>query len=150
MIKMDKKDFQIIELLKKNAKLTSQQINARTGMPVTTIHNRIKKLEREGFIKGYTIKLDHKKLGSEIEAYILVIVDYADLKKKDVSQHELSETIKKMHNVENVSMITGEADIIIKVRLLSIDELDNFVTKQLRNLPGVDKTRTCMVLHNFE
>ena len=48
---MDEKDEKILKLLKENSKLTTQQISKKTLIPITTIHNRIKKLEKEGIIK---------------------------------------------------------------------------------------------------
>ena len=50
---LDEKDTQILNLLKDNAKLTSSQISKLTRIPITTIHNRIKKLEKEKIIKNY-------------------------------------------------------------------------------------------------
>ena len=76
---IDEKDLKIISLLKENAKLSMQQIAKKTLIPITTVHNRIKKLEKSGIIKGYTINLDDKKLQS-ISAFILVTVDYKFLK----------------------------------------------------------------------
>ena len=51
---MDKKDKTILELLNENSKLTTSQISKKTIIPITTVHNRIKKLEKEGIITGYT------------------------------------------------------------------------------------------------
>ena len=77
---MDNKDEKILELLRENSKLTTHQISKKTLIPITTIHNRIKKLEQEGIIKRYTLELDNKKLGKELAAFIHITVDYRLLK----------------------------------------------------------------------
>ena len=144
---MDKKDEQIIEILKENSKLSTQQISKKTSIPITTVHNRIKKLEKEGVIKRYTLELDNKKLGKDIAAYINIVVDYRLLKEKNLSQHELARKLKQHEFVEEAAMITGGTDLIIKVRVKNVDQLDNFVTKYLRNIEGVEKTQTMVILN---
>ena len=144
---MDKKDESIIKILKEDSKLSTQQISKRANIPITTVHHRIKKLEKEGVIKKYTVILDNKKSGKAIGAYVLITVDYRLLKEKNMSQQQLSEKLKAMDSVEEAAMVTGETDIIIKARVADIDELDRLVTKTLRNIEGVEKTRTMVILN---
>jgi DNA-binding Lrp family transcriptional regulator len=146
---LDKKDSKILIALKENAKLSTKQISRKTLIPITTVHHRIKKLEKEGIIKGYTTLLDNKKIGKELTAYVLITVDYNVLKNKKMSQHALAEKIRQNEYVEEVAMIAGGFDIIIKMSVSNIDEMDSFVTEYLRNIEGVEKTQTMVVLHNF-
>ncbi len=144
---LDKKDLAILIVLKENAKLSTQQIAKRTRIPITTVHNRIKKLEKQGIIRGYTVVLDNKKIGKPLAAYILVTVDYKLLKEIKKSQYVLARQLLKNPSVESSAMITGAADIIMKIRCGSIDELNEFVTVYLRNVEGVEKTQTAIVLN---
>ena len=146
-IVLDKKDVAVLAVLKANSKLSTQQISRKTGIPITTVHNRIKKLEKEGVIRGYTVVLDNKKIGKPIAAFILVTVDYKLLKELKKSQYELVQQLLKHPAVESSAMITGASDIIIKVRCGSVDELNDFVTVYLRNVEGVEKTQTAIVLN---
>jgi len=146
---MDEKDEKILKLLKENSKLTSQQISKKTLIPITTVHNRIKKLEKEGIIKRYTLELDNKKIGKNLAAFINITVDYTLLKQIKMSQYELAKKIKQHESVEEVAMVTGGTDIIIKVRAKDIEELNNFVTIQLRNIDGIEKTQTMVVLNEI-
>lgn len=145
----DKKDLKILEALKQNARLSTQQISRKTSIPITTVHHRIKKLEKEDIIKGYTVLLDNKKLGKGLAAYVLVFVDYKLLKQIKLSQHDIARKLKKHELVEETDMVTGLADIILKIRVKDIDEMDEFVTKYLRNIEGIEKTQTMVVLHEF-
>lgn len=142
---LDDKDFKILDVLKHNAKLSTQQIAKKTLIPVTTVHNRIKKLEKEGVIKGYTIVLDHKKIGKAVLAFILINVVYT-LPTKKFQQEEIAKQIKKFEIVEEVAIVAGGTDMIIKVRTKDIEELNDFVIRKLRNIEGVDKTQTMIVL----
>ena len=117
-------------------------------MPITTVHNRIKKLEKEKIIKKYTILPDYKKLGKGILSYILVSVMYMLPNGEKISQENLAKEIKKL-GAEEVSIVTGGTDIIVKVRVKDVDELNEFVIKKLRSVDGVDKTQTLIVLNSF-
>ncbi|MBI4155309.1 Lrp/AsnC family transcriptional regulator [Candidatus Woesearchaeota archaeon] len=143
---LDEKDFLLLKILKENSKLSTKEISKKLLMPLTTIHNRIKKLERINAIKNYTVNLNDKTLGT-LSAFILVTVDYNLLKLRNTTQHELVKTIKANDLVEQTAMVTGSHDIIIKVRVKNIQELDNFVTTYLRNLHGIQKTQTMVILN---
>ncbi|MFB6088864.1 MAG: Lrp/AsnC family transcriptional regulator [Candidatus Aenigmatarchaeota archaeon] len=145
MKNLDEKDRKILENLKENSDLTTRQISKRTTIPITTVHNRIKKMEERGIIKKYTIIPDYKKLGKEIAAFILVEVEYPK-SKEEFSQEHVAREIDKYGQVEQVSMVTGETDIVIKVRTESVDKLNYFLTKKLREIEGVDGTETMIVL----
>ena len=143
-MRLDKKDKQILEILKKNAKLTTSKISKITSIPITTVHNRIKKLEKSGLIRAYTIVVNNKLIGKDVLVYILATVNY-NLPGK-VSQREIAEQINKDECVEEVCILTGENDLIVKARFSSIDKLNEFVTNRLRNIQGIDKTKTMVVL----
>ena len=117
-----------------------------TTIPITTIHNRIKKLEKEGIITGYTLKLDYKKIGRPIKAYMLLTVTYTLPDGKKLRQEDIAKTIKRLEEVEEVNIMTGITDILIKVRMKDIDQLNTFVIDKLRNIEGIDKTQTMLVL----
>lgn len=144
---LDNKDKNILDALKENSRLSTQQIAKKIFIPITTVHNRIKKLEKEGIIKKYTVILDNKKIGKQITAYVLIVVDYISLKEANLTQHQLAKKIKENPNVEEIAIVTGGTDILLKVRVSDIDELDSFITKYLRNTGGVEKTQTLVVLH---
>lgn len=145
-MKLDEKDFAILDILKANSKLSTQKIAKTVKIPITTVHNRIKKLEKEGIIRNYTVNVDNKKLGKGLSAYVLITVDYKLLKELKTQQYDLAKKIKSHPSVEEASLVTGASDIIIKVRVSDIDELSEFVTKYLRNVNGVEKTQTAVIL----
>jgi Lrp/AsnC family leucine-responsive transcriptional regulator len=146
---LDEKDLKILEILKQNAKLTIKQMAKKLGMPATTVYNRIKGMEESGIIKNYTITLNHKKIGKNISAYILFAVNYRFLKKTGTTQHDLAKRLRMHEFVEEVGIVTGTSDIIVKVRIHDIDQLDKFITEYLRNIDGVEKTQTMVILAEF-
>ena len=148
IINLDEKDYAILDALKHNGRLSSQQIAKMTRLPISTVHNRLKKMENSKAIKGYTVVVDEKKTGM-IGAYILVVVNYHPPDGSTIDQYELAKKIKQISCVEEVSMTTGATDIVVKVKSRNMDELNEFVTKQLRNFKGVDKTQTLVILNSI-
>ncbi|MBS3128530.1 Lrp/AsnC family transcriptional regulator [Candidatus Woesearchaeota archaeon] len=145
---IDEKDKQILALLEEDSKLTSQKISRKTGLPITTVHNRIKKLEKEKIIKKYSLIIDKKKLGKIISACIQVTVTYGHPQKK-FSQEEIARKIKALSGAEEVMIVTGGTDILLKINVESIEALNDFIIKKLRNIDGVDKTNTMVILNEF-
>lgn len=145
-MELDEKDLQILEQLKANAKLTTSQISKKTNTPITTVHNRIKKLEKEKIIKSYTLSLDFEKLGKPLSSYILITINQNLHPGKKISQEEVGKRIKSFDDVETVDIVTGATDILIKVRSRTMSDLNDFITHKLRNIEGIDKTQTMMVL----
>jgi len=145
---LDEKDHLILHELKKDGKASSQQLSKRTRLPISTIHNRIKRMEASGAIKGYTIMMDEKRTGM-ILAYVLITVDYHPADGRSIDQYDLAKKIRNVDCVMEVGMTTGSSDIFVKVQSRSIQELNEFVTKSLRSFQGVDKTQTLVVLNSL-
>lgn len=145
---MDDKDEQILALLKENSKLRTHQISKKTRIPVTTVHNRIKKMESDGIIKNYTVNLNHKKLGKGMFAFILATVNYAVPSGNKISQESVAKKVKLL-GAEEVLIVTGGTDIVIRMRTSDVEELNTFIVNKLRTVEGIDKTQTMMVLNEI-
>ena len=111
-------------------------------------HNRIRKLNQEGIIKNYTINVDFEKLGKQLSAYILITINQSILGKK-ISQSQIGKRLKSFEEVESADIVAGGTDMIIKVRAESMKKLNEFITEKLRNIEGIDKTQTLMVLEEI-
>jgi Lrp/AsnC family transcriptional regulator, leucine-responsive regulatory protein len=134
-------DGSILEQLKRNAKATTSSIAKRIGIPTTTVHNRIKRMERDGIIKTYVPVLDHAKLGKGICALIFISAEH----KQD--QEVLARKLLAKPDIESARIITGGFDIVAEARVATIDDLNNLI---IRKLEGVDKTQTRIVLKELE
>ncbi len=143
---LDEKDQKILALLIEEGDLTSKKISKQLRIPITTVHHRIKRLQEQGVIKNFTVAVDYPKLGFLVSAYILVEVDYDQLKKEKITQHELIVRLLKYPEIVTADIVTGETDIVIKVRMKTIAELDDFIVRILRNIQGIAKTKTLVIL----
>ena len=135
---LDKIDEKILKNLMIDARLSARQLAIKLGMSTVTILSRIKKLEKEKIIKGYTTLIDHEKLGYDLTAIIEIIA------KKDII--DIEEKLSKMDNVCGVYDITGNTDTIIVAKFKERNELSSFV-KSLSSMTNVENTITHVVLN---
>jgi DNA-binding Lrp family transcriptional regulator len=144
--KLDEKDLLILRELELDSSRSLRELAEALGMPRTTVQDRINRLRRMGVIKGFTVKLDKTKLGKSILAFVLV----SFMPGSDISQKALAHEIAMLDNVEEVHLITGEWDILLKVRGSSIKEIGDLVIDKLRGMRGVARTLTCVAVHSVK
>lgn len=138
VIVLDKTDMKILKNLLVDARLSSRQMALKLGMSTVTILTRIKKLEREKIVKGYTAIIDHEKLGYDLTAIISIFT-------KKGKMVEVENELSSLENVCAVYDVTGESDTVVVAKFKSRDELSKFV-KTISSKPNVDKTVTNIVL----
>ncbi len=131
-------DNKILKALLEDARYSSRQIAKNVGVSVGTVLSRTKKMEEEGIIKGYSVILDHEKLGYELT----VVTEITVAKGKLV---ETEAEIAKIPNVCSVYDVTGLTDAVIVAKFKSREDLGAF-TKRLLNLQYVERTNTHVVL----
>ena len=137
-MQLDQTDVKILAALTLDARLSSRQIAKQCGVSIGTVLSRMKKMEREGIIKGYSAMLDHEKLGYELTVVSEITVSKGRLL-------EMENQIARLPNVCSVYDVTGLTDAMIIAKFKSREELSKF-TKRLLALPYVERTNTHMVL----
>lgn len=138
----DETDEKILKNLLVDARQSARQLALKLGMSTVTILSRIKKLEKEKIIKGYTARLDHEKLGYNLTAVIEVIA----------RKNKLVEVEEKLSGLENVCAVydvTGSTDTLIVAKFKNRGELSEFV-KNLSLIQNVENTITHVVLNTVK
>jgi DNA-binding Lrp family transcriptional regulator len=144
--KLDEKDLAILALIQKDCKLSARQIAGKIDSPITTVFAKIKRMEELEIIREYRAILDPKKLNCKTTAFILASVTYGVKNgEKPFSQRDRAAEIAKFPEVQEVHIITGDWDLLIKLRAESVDSIGQFVIDKLRFIKGIEKTLTCMV-----
>jgi len=143
--KIDEKDLDVLNLLQKNCRMTAKEIAQTIDSPVTTVFAKIKRMEELGIVKGYNAVLDAAKLNKGTTAFILASVSYGLKEGAQQSQRKIAQEIAKFPEVQEVHIITGDWDILIKVKEKDVATIGKFVIDKLRLVEGIEKTLTCMV-----
>ncbi len=144
--KLDEKDRAILALIQGNCKLTAKQISKKIGSPITTVFAKIKRMEKLGVIREYRAILDAKKLNRGATAFILASVSYRDGGNGSlISQRDVAEHIAKFPEVQEVHIVAGDWDLLIKLKANTVDAIGKFVIDDLRIVKGIEESLTCMV-----
>ena len=146
-MELDEYDLKILQHLKRDARKTLKELEKEIKLKVSTIHNRIKRLEESNIIKQYMTIIDHKALDYNMVSFIMIAFENPD---NSLDQDSVATKIGELANVEEVHLVTGEFDILLKVRSKDIDDLGIFVTKQLKQIPGVGGSRTFVSLKSVK
>lgn len=143
---MDAIDRQIVALLQENGRLSQEQIARKVNLSRPAIHERIKRLEEQNFIRGYTARIDWSAVGLPLTAFIWVGLDLTpcQLVVKDVkAASDATAMVAESHRV------TGEWCLLVKVRAASTLALQDFLDR-LRTVSGVKSTMTTIVLSTLD
>jgi DNA-binding Lrp family transcriptional regulator len=131
-------DVKILQALLEDARFSSRQIAKKVGVSVGTVLSRIKRMEDDGLIKGYSVIMNHERLGYELTVVMEVTVSKGRL-------IEMENEIAKIPNVCSVYDVTGLTDAFIIAKFRTREELGKF-TKRLLALPYIERTNTHVVL----
>jgi DNA-binding Lrp family transcriptional regulator len=149
--KLDEKDSAILTIIQKDSKLTAKQIAKKVGAPITTVFAKTKRMEEQGIIRQYRAIVAPEKLSAGTAAFILASVSYrAKSDDVPVSQRDVAEEIARFPEVQEVHIITGDWDLLVKLRAANVDAVGKFVVDKLRLIKGLEKTLTCMVFETVK
>jgi DNA-binding Lrp family transcriptional regulator len=136
---LDETDEKILRNLLVDARQSARQLALNLGMSTVTVLSRIKKMEKEKVIHGYTAIIDHEKIGYTLTAIIEIMA-------KNDKIIDIEKEISKFENVCGVYDITGSTDTIIIAKFKDRNELSKFV-KELASILNVENTITHVVLN---
>lgn len=135
---VDELDEFILRELRKDARQSYRKIAEKLKVATGTIQNRIQKMEREKVIKKYHVDIDYAALGYKVSAIIALCLNRASLK-------EVEEILEKNPNVFGIYDVTGEYDVFISVSFKSMEDMNEFITKELKD-PRITKSVTFVIL----
>ena len=137
-LEIDELDQRILSILSDDSRVSSRKIAQRCKVSVGTVLTRIKRMEQAGVIRGYTIRLDHERLGYQLTAIAEITVSKGKLL-------EMEQAISRHSNVCAVYDITGLTDALVIAKFRNREELSKF-TKNTLAMPFIDRTNTHLVL----
>jgi Lrp/AsnC family leucine-responsive transcriptional regulator len=141
-VPLDEIDRRIIDLLREDARRTIADIATRVSLSPAPVKRRIDRLERVGVIAGYTVLLDHAKIGPSIDAF--TELRYAG----DADVDEIVTAVTQLPEVREIFTIAGDPDALVRIRVEDVAHLKQVVNR-LRRSGRVTGTKTLMVLERW-
>jgi DNA-binding Lrp family transcriptional regulator len=146
MSEISEKDLEILKILQENCRFRAKEISKKVTTPISTVFAKTKRMESEGIIKDYKAVLDAKKLGRGTTAFILVSFEQQTAgQQTSPSQRDVAKEIAKLKEVQEVHIISGDWDMLAKVKAKDVDMIGKLVLDKMRLIKGVKRTLTCMV-----
>lgn len=136
---LDEIDIKILDILQRNGRTRRNDLAESVGLSLPSVSERLRKLEERGYIIGYYAKVDHKKLGKDITAFILVTVDSSRHYRQFIEHANATDEVLECH------AITGEGTHLLKIRTDSASTLEKLLSK-IQSWQGVIRTLTSVVL----
>lgn len=130
---LDKLDRAILMLLQTDAQLTMQEIGQRINLSKTPVHERIKRLEREGYIEKYVTLVDKKKLGNSLIVYCQVTLDRQTRDAFVI----FDAVIAELPEILECSRVSGAFDYLLKIIVRDMSAYNRFYQEQFSVIPGI-------------
>jgi DNA-binding Lrp family transcriptional regulator len=138
---LDKTNIDILAEMENDARITLNELSRRLGYPVSTIRDRIQKMEEEGIILGYRTLLDTKKLGYGIKAIVQIFYQETIPHEKTLSE------VGQIPEVSAIQFVTGEVDEQITIYARDVDHLREILFSKFGALDRPLRQNTVIILH---
>ena len=146
MADIDKIDRRILAILQGDGRIANVELAERIGLSPTSIGERLKRLQREGFIEGYGARLNPHRLGLGLLVFVEVLLDKTT---PDIFER-FARAVQNAPEVLECHMVAGGFDYLVKARLSDMTAYRKFLGERLLALPGVKETRTYAVMEEVK
>ncbi|MCP5381421.1 MAG: Lrp/AsnC ligand binding domain-containing protein [Kordiimonadaceae bacterium] len=144
--KLDRTDRRILELLQLDGRISNVKLAELIHLSPTPCLERVKRLEKEGFIKNYVAILDPKMLDAALVSFIEVSLARTTTKALD----HFRQVILEMDEVQECHMVAGGFDYLIKVRTSDMDHYRRFLGEKLSTIEDISSTHTYVVMEEIK
>jgi Lrp/AsnC family transcriptional regulator, leucine-responsive regulatory protein len=138
-VDLDESDLRLLDALQRNARSTFAELGVLVGLRPPAVHERVKRLEARGYIRGYAARLEPRMLGLGLVAFVSAYTT------ADVEYERFSAAVAALPEVVEVHSVAGEESFVLKVLTRSTAHLDDFLSR-LKVVPGIGRTKTTIVL----
>lgn len=130
---MDEIDRKILRTLQSDARVSHQDLAARVGLSPSPCGRRIRRLEADGIITGYSARIDETKMGFGFSVFVSVRLD----QQVDSRLQEFERSVRDMSEVVDCWLMTGRFDYLLRVTVTDLNEFESFLTGRLTKVSGV-------------
>jgi DNA-binding Lrp family transcriptional regulator len=141
-MKLDDIDRQIIEILQENGRITNNDLAKKVGLTTTPTLERVKRLEREGVIRGYSAVINRDYVNRGLTAFCSI----------KLSVHQMGEMVEFSKHIAEMPEIlacyntTGEYDYLLQIVVEDTKEYEKFMRTKLTQIPGMERIHTSIAL----
>ncbi len=145
-IELDELDISILRTLQANGRISNVNLANEINLSPPATYTRLKRLEKQGYIRSYAALLDWKQMGYDMICFVNITLQTHqpnDVEKFRQRISQLPEVLECYH-------VTGEFDYLLKIAIKDRADLDRFVMKQLTPIPGLARIHTSLALNEIK
>ena len=143
---LDRTDRQILTALQADGRISNVSLAKKVNLTTTPCLERVRRLERDGFIKGYTALLDSQM----VDAGLLVFVEISLMRNSPDGFKAFRRQAKRLSGILECHLVSGNFDYLIKARVKDILEYRKLLGEQILALPGVSDSRSYVVMEEIK
>jgi len=132
-------DMKILNILRENARISNADIARMMNMAPSAVLERVRKLENNGYVSGYETRLDYKKLGLKLTAFIELLTS------ESIGSTDIGYKLAKLPFIQEIYSVSGDYCYLIKVRVADSDALAELLS-QMGQIKGIKSSKTTLVL----
>jgi len=141
---IDDISLQILKILQERARIPNVDVARQVGLAPSAVLERIRKLESQGFIDGYEVRLNPERFARSLVAFIVVGI------RNLTEEVSVGKQLAEIPGVQEVHYITGADAFLIKIRIADNGELGRFIREEIAPIKAVTSTRTSVVLSTYK
>jgi Lrp/AsnC family transcriptional regulator for asnA, asnC and gidA len=139
-LQIDSTDKKILKYLIRDARVKVTDIASFVGVTGAAIHQRLGKIKKAGLIKGFTVRLDEKKMGFRTCAFVGIFMD------RTSQYQDIVQQLRKVEEVVEAHYTTGQYGLFIKMYARDNDHLMKVLNKEIQAIKGISRTETFISL----
>ncbi|MBO9204237.1 MULTISPECIES: Lrp/AsnC family transcriptional regulator [Niastella] len=140
---MDRYDSRILQLLVENARITGADIARKINLSLPAVTERLRKLDRSGYIEKYTIKVNRQQVNLQLLAFIQVWIDHTKTGSVKENLIALNEVLECHHTA-------GDHDLLLKVLVKDTLALEELLVKKIKSIKAITRTNTTIILNTYK
>lgn len=143
---IDKTDIKILRALTKDAKMSIKELAEKANLSATPVYERIKKMEKEGIIEGYSANINPQKIGLELVVYMQVKL----IRHQEELFEKFAKHISQFEEVVEAVMVSGEYDALLKLYLKDMNEYHEFVSRKISKIDIISNVISSFAINKIK
>jgi len=143
---MDEIDQQIVRTLQVDGRITNQELASRVGLSPSPCLRRLRRLEADGVIKGYTAIVDQRRYGLPLDIFVHIKLE----RHSDKAVRTFEEHVNRVDEILQCYLLTGSADYLLHVASADLESYDRFMRTRLQSIPGIAAIETSFAIKQIK
>ena len=141
---IDAVSLKILKILQKKARIPNVEVARQVGMAPSAVLERIRKLEKQGFIDGYEVRLNPKRFAKSLVAFVKVKLNNLG------EEIKVGETLSRIAEVQEVHYVAGEDAFLVKIRAADTEALSRLTRDKIASIAAVQSIQTAIALSTYK